>query len=378
MPVSANEKSGLRVLMTADAVGGVWQYALDLAEGLLPHRVETILAVLGPAPSADQAKAANALGVVLIQMDLPLDWVAERPEPIEDAGRSVAQLADELRADLVHLNSPALAAGADFACPVVAVCHSCVATWWREVRQGPMPEDFVWRTELVRQGYHAANKLLAPTSAFAQLTAHVYGLPEPPSVVRNGRRSLRVRGDRTGEPFVFSAGRLWDEAKNLAALDRAASRLALPVLAAGPLEGPNGASIALPHLTILGRLSEAEIARHLSARPIFVSTAYYEPFGLAVLEAAQAGCALVLSDIPTFRELWEGVAVFIPPDDDVAIAHAVEDLSRDDDAREMMARAARERANAYSQEAMSRGVLAAYHSMLSSARNDFSTMRATA
>ena len=46
---------------------------------------------------------------------------------------------------------------------------------------------------------------------------------------------------------------------------------------------------------------------------VFVSPALYEPFGLAVLEAAQAGCALVLSDIPTFRELWDGVALFVAP-----------------------------------------------------------------
>ena len=40
-----------RLLMTADAVGGVWTYALDLAAGLAPFGVETTLAVLGPAPA---------------------------------------------------------------------------------------------------------------------------------------------------------------------------------------------------------------------------------------------------------------------------------------------------------------------------------------
>ena len=39
--------------------------------------------------------------------------------------------------------------------------------------------------------------------------------------------------------------------------------------------------------------------------------ARYEPFGLAVLEAAQAGMRLVLSDIPSFRELWDGAATFV-------------------------------------------------------------------
>jgi glycosyltransferase involved in cell wall biosynthesis len=116
----------------------------------------------------------------------------------------------------------------------------------------------------------------------------------------------------------------------------------------------------------LGRLSDADVMRHLSARPIFVSTARYEPFGLAVLEAAQAGCALILSDIPTFRELWEGAAIFVQPDDDVAIAEAVTRLAQDADERSRLGKAAQERAGIYSLEAMSAGVLAAYRSLLSS------------
>ena len=34
-----------------------------------------------------------------------------------------------------------------------------------------------------------------------------------------------------------------------------------------------------------------------------------------MLEAASAGCPLILGDIPTFRELWDGAAVFVAPDD---------------------------------------------------------------
>ena len=62
---------------------------------------------------------------------------------------------------------------------------------------------------------------------------------------------------------------------------------------------------------------------------VFTSLSRYEPFGLAVLEAAQAGCALVLSDIPTFRELWDCAAVFVQPDDPVALAGALQSLLRD-------------------------------------------------
>ncbi len=364
MSASSVESPGLRVLMTADAVGGVWQYAVDLAEGLRPHGVETTLAVLGPTPAPDQVSNAEAAGIRLVLTDLPLDWTADDPTMVEEAGRSIARIASQLRPDIVHLNSPALAASASFEAPVVAVCHSCVATWWQAVRGGTLPEEFVWRTDLVRRGYAAASKLLAPTEAFARATAETYDLAEPPAVVRNGRRAAPNVECPSSEPFAFTAGRLWDEGKNLAAVDRAAARITIPVLAAGPLQGPNGARVEAHHVKSLGRLSDASVARYLGARPIFVSAARYEPFGLAVLEAAQTGCALVLADIPTLRELWGDAAIFVHPDDDVAIAQALGRLAHDPGLRSSLGAAARTMAEAYNPEAMSTGVLSVYRSLL--------------
>ena len=80
---------------------------------------------------------------------------------------------------------------------------------------------------------------------------------------------------------------------------------------------------------------------------VFVSPALYEPFGLAVLEAAQAGCALVLADIPTFRELWDGAALFVPPSDDRAIAATLSTITADTALRTRMAAAAERRAADY-------------------------------
>jgi glycosyltransferase involved in cell wall biosynthesis len=163
---------------------------------------------------------------------------------------------------------------------------------------------------------------------------------------------------------VFTAGRLWDEGKNVALLDRAAARLSVPVLAAGSTEGPNGARIALGHVRPLGRLTPADIAQHLAAKPVFVSAARYEPFGLAVLEAAQAGCALVLADIPTFRELWEGAALFIPPKDDLALAVAIEGLVADPALRGRLAVTSSELARRYSVESMVEGMVSIYRGTL--------------
>ena len=236
----------------------------------------------------------------------------------------------------------------------------------------------MWRTDLVRRGYQAASMLLAPSLAFADATALCYDLEKTPVVVRNGRRTLTPGETLSPRPFVFTAGRLWDEGKNLATIDRAAARLSIPVVAAGPLQGPNDARVEARHVAALGRLNDADVARYLSARPIFVSAARYEPFGLAVLEAAQAGCALVLSDIPTFRELWEGAAIFVSPDDDRGMAAAIERLAGDADERGRMGAAARNKAESYSVEAMSAGVLSAYRSVLSSKSHGLSLEGAAA
>ncbi len=78
----------------------------------------------------------------------------------------------------------------------------------------------------------------------------------------------------------------------------------------------------------------------------------------------QAGCALVLSDIPAFRELWSGAALFVPPHDDAAIADALDSVLWDDALRDRMARTARERSTRYTVERMAVGMAAHYGRLL--------------
>jgi hypothetical protein len=62
------------VFITADAVGGVWQYSLDLAAGLAERGIEPIVAVSGPSPAAAQKAKVHAIsGLHLIDTGLPLD-----------------------------------------------------------------------------------------------------------------------------------------------------------------------------------------------------------------------------------------------------------------------------------------------------------------
>lgn len=351
-----------RILMTADAVGGVWHYALELAGSLGALGYETLLAVLGPAPSADQRAAAGTIaGLRLIETGLPLDWLADGPEAVREAGHAIAALARAEGVDAIQLNQPALAA-VPMPAPTVVVVHSCVATWWRAAGDGGLPESFEWQTSLVRAGLARADRIVCPSAAFAEEVAETYRLPRRPRVVHNSR-TARTVGAGPIHDFALTAGRLWDAGKNLATLDRAAAMLGVPVKAAGAVTGPNGDTVRLEHVYPMGLLDDAALASCMSARPVFVSAALYEPFGLAVLEAAQAGCPLVLSDIPTFRELWDEVAIFVEPRDARGFATAIEELIGDTAFRLARGELARRHAARFTTGATARGMAAIYEGL---------------
>jgi glycosyltransferase involved in cell wall biosynthesis len=332
----------LKLFMTTDAVGGVFAYAVDLARGLAIHDIEVELAVLGPAVDARHLTAAQVVpGLTLHRLDLPLDWLAETPGAVATAAAALAEAAADARADVVQLNAPAFAV-ADYPCPVVGVLHSCLATWWRAVKNGPLPADFAWRTGLLADGLSRCDAIVCPSRALADAAEAIYGLR--PRVVHNGRAAPPAVAPATvPAAFAFTAGRLWDEGKDVATLDAAAGLMCLPLVAAGPLVGPHGGRVALRHAEAAGTLDDDAVRAYLADAPIFISAALYEPFGLAVLEAAQAGCPLVLSDIATFRELWDGAALFIPPRDAAGFAAAVDGIAADPALRRRLGRAARAR-----------------------------------
>lgn len=353
----------LRLMMTADAVGGVWTYALDLARGVAAAGGETALVVLGPSPSDDQqAEAVTIPGLRLIDTGLALDWTARNPAELEAAVSRVRELAWELRPDLVHLNSPALASPEGPPAPVLGACHSCLATWWAATKTGAPPADFAWRIDALRRGMAACDALVAPSRSFAAATAAAHDAALP-SVVYNGRRPTASAAKDVRAPFVFTSGRLWDEGKNLAVLDAATFRARLPLVAAGPLEGPGGEHVEPDHALAVGRLDGKRVAEWLRRAPVYASSALYEPFGLGVLEAAQAGCALVLSDIPTFRELWDDAAVFADPRRPDAFAEALAALFTNDAERRRLGEAARRRAERFTVEAMTDGMLNLYRDL---------------
>ena len=184
----------------------------------------------------------------------------------------------------------------------------------------------------------------------------------------NGR-SERDYTPRRKTPVILSAGRLWDAAKNLTALEAVAPGLDWPVHVAGSTSQPTGGVRSTHGVCALGELPPEDLARHLSRAAIYALPARYEPFGQTALEAALSGCALVLGDIASLREVWGPAALYVAPDDHDALRECLMRLIADPRLRRRQAAKALARALHFTPERMVDAYLSAYRAV-SAARAD--------
>jgi glycosyltransferase involved in cell wall biosynthesis len=342
--------------MTADPVGGVWTYAVDLLRALGKEGVEVVLATMGGPLRDDQQTALATLpNVRLHTSEFALEWMDNPWQDVDRAAEWLLDLEAKTKPDVIHLNGYAHAA-CPWRAPVLVVAHSCVLSWWRAVRGTRKPNEWNEYRRRVSAGLEAANFVVAPTRAMLATLGDNYGSLPRTGVIPNGRDSNGFRVGRK-ERFVFSAGRFWDESKNLVALEKAAGQITWPVRVAGSEEGGNG-------LVKLGRLSASAVAEELSRAAIFCLPARYEPFGLAALEAALSGCALVLGDIPSLHEVWDDAALFVDPNDPKALALTLQNLIDRPEMQASLARRAQRQAKHYSIKTMAERYLCLYRGLV--------------
>jgi len=352
-----------KVLMTADTVGGVWTYALELARGLAERGVEVALATMGdPLTDFHREKADRIPRLKVFESAFKLEWMEDPWRDVEKAGEWLLGLEARFRPDLIHLNGYAHGS-LPWSAPMVMVGHSCVLSWCQAVKGEPASGDWERYAREVAAGLAAADLVIAPTQAMLSSLSQHYGELPRTRVILNGSDPKAFK-PTPKEPMVFAAGRLGDEAKNLEALELVAPRLPWPVFVAGENHHPDGGE-ARPHNTrLLGRLSQRALAAWLGRSSIYCLPAFYEPFGLSVLEAALSGCALVLGDIPSLREIWKNRAVFVPPNDPEALEDALNRLIQDPDRRASIAAGGRARALQLTPERMVEAYLEAYGEVL--------------
>jgi glycosyltransferase involved in cell wall biosynthesis len=362
----------MHILVTADTIGGVWTYTRELVTGLAARGIRITLVSFGGVPEeAQRAWLEGLAGVTYLPTGFSLEWMEDAAGEISDSARYLRNVIQERRPDLLHLSQYCYGS-LDVSQPKVVVAHSDVMSWSQTVQRA-LPDDAwaAWYRKTVGEGLAGADVVVAPSRWMLDRIEDIYGQQPNSRVVYNGRTPglFDPRADK--QDYAASVGRLWDEGKQWQLLMQLTD-VPLPILLAGAtalageqadesIAGRTGGA----GTQFKGHLSEGEMRELLSRAAIYIATSKYEPFGLAPLEAALSGCAILANDIPSLREIWGDAACYFRKDDAESLGEKLAALHGDRELCAKYASRAYERARQrYTAERMVDEYLQIYSALL--------------
>ena len=324
----------MRVLLTTDTVGGVWTFTRELTEGLLQQGHSVALVSFGRSPSPEQSNWADEVSSRHPQnfrfspFDIPLEWMADNERAFSEGKAALSRVINQFVPDLLHANQFCFGALAG-SLPRLITAHSDVLSWAAACRlQGldasPWLEQY---TQLVQHGLDAANAVVAPTYAMLQVLGDNFRLPSVQHVILNGRSLPSFAAPPPPRILqAVTAGRLWDEAKNIALL--ASIDAPVPLIVAGEQNfSPHQFTGSAASLLFTGLLAEPELLALFRSSTFYIVPSIYEPFGLAPLEAALCGCAILANELPSLREVWADAATYFH--DSISLERQLRRLTQD-------------------------------------------------
>lgn len=347
------------ILMTADTVGGVWTYALELCRSLEEFDIQVHLATMGKQLSSSQWEATESIPNLEIQeSEFALEWMDNPWQEVDKAGQWLIELEQEIQPDLVHLNNYAHG-NLPWNAPVLMVGHSCVLSWWQAVKGEEAPDEWNIYEKRVKEGLQQSDYVVGVSCYMLDRLNELYGPLSDVDFIYNARDAGNFNS-ADKEELIFSMGRLWDEAKNIRSLSEISGQLSWPVYVAGAGREQSNSE----NITFLDQIAPEKVAEWLGRTSIYVMPARYEPFGLSVLEAALSGCALVLGDIPTLREIWGSAALYADPGNPHELRHRIKSLIENPFRRKQMAQKAEKRARFYSPDRFAEQYLDVYKKLM--------------
>jgi phosphatidylinositol alpha-mannosyltransferase len=120
------------------------------------------------------------------------------------------------------------------------------------------------------------------------------------------------------------------------------------------------------HLRFLGLVDDAEKASAMRSVDVYCApNTGGESFGIVLVEAMAAGTAVVASDLDAFRRVLDAgeAGRLVPVDDSDALAEALIELLRDEDARSRYSRAGTEAVRRYDWSVVAQQILRVYETV---------------
>ncbi len=348
--------------------GGVQSQVLGLADALvrLGHSVGVVAPGRPGSWSVPGAKSTAVGRSLRVPANGSFAPVAPSPFAMRRTARALAAFAPEV----VHIHEPlvpgpALAALVTASAPIVATFH----------RARPSRAYTVY-ARLIRRVMRRLGAVIAVSGTAAQTLRVVVGdVDVDVAIVANAvapDRFARLHPARRAGPTALFVGRV-EPRKGLEVLLEAFHGLAgdfsLHVVGDGPdLKRLRRRFGADDRVVFLGRLGDDGRDLELAAADVFVSPALGgESFGVVLLEAMAAGCAVLASDLPGYRDAGADAASYFPAGNVKALRDKLRVLLCERDARERLSRAGVARSVGFSFDEAAVHYVAAYEQAIANA-----------
>lgn len=365
----------MHVLVTADTISGVWSYTRELVTGLVSRGMRVTLVSFGEIPLPEQTAWVEKLhGLEYIPTAFRLDWMQEGEQDLQDSSAFLAQLVQDLKPDVLHLNQ--LCYGSlPGETPRVVVAHKDWISWWRAVHNCEPKETrwLEWYRNVVSRGLREATAVVAPSEWMLQTLGECYARPRRGQVIYNGRNPIFFNPYVSKDESVLAVGRLWDAGKQVALLTQHPHPLPICIVGSEPTTAqpqlPIRTDVRLSldriNISFKGPQTESQMRMLYSKASIYAATSRYEPFGITALEAAFSRCAIVANDIPSYREIWGDSALYFHANDSRSLADSIRKMSEDPALRKDYATRAYQRArDRFTARRMMDEYLALYHNLV--------------
>jgi glycogen(starch) synthase len=358
----------MRILMTTDTIGGVWTFTQELATGLLEQGCSIALVGLGGTPNcAQQRWVLNTTQCwshrfVYHRVETPLEWMRSNGQAYNMAEQGLLGLAESFKADVLHSNQFCFGA-LPLPIPKIVTAHSDVLSWAKSCGKAPL-DNSTWLRQyisLVRSGLKSADVVVTPTRWMLDALAENWALPKDSRTISNGR-TIPCYAPTARRLQAVTAGRVWDPAKGIGSLGSLSSPIPLLVAGENACEAVTGPAVP-DGVQLLGHLSEEALLNLFSNSAIYICTSRYEPFGLAPLEAALCGCAVLANDIPSLREVWQDGALYF--NDAMSLVSLLRTLHHDEHLLATTQACSLKQAQYYTRDVMASAYLALYEQTLS-------------
>lgn len=310
-----------RILFTVDPHGAGWMHTVSLAGALLRRGHDVLVASFGPEPSAERMAAVEDSGIRLTRVEIP--GPTTDPTFIQTARAALEELVKEWSPSVVHIDRCSFG-DLELEVPKILMI---AADRTARISRGRGP---------ARRGLLGADAVVSPTRALSEEISRRFEYRRPISLIQPGielgDKPVMLSPVKKSRSGFVCYGRTDEKADGFDVMMEALRRVKIeaPFKIAG-----EGARPPLPGwIADLGWLDTDGRSSAFEKAEVAVLPARDDPFGLRSVEAGLAGCALILSDVPSHRELWNGAAVLVPVDDPAALADAIGLLATDSRRRE--------------------------------------------